>query len=352
MKTIKGPAIFLAQFMDDNPPFNSLGSACAWMKNSGYKGVQLPGWDQRCFDLEKLAISKDYATEISGIVRENGLEITELSAHLQGQLVAVNPAYDQLFDGFAPAELHGNSLARTAWAKKQLENTIKASANLGLDRIAAFSGALLWPFVYPWPQRPEGLVQQGFEELGKRWKPILDFADSYGIDICFELHPGEDLHDGISFERFLDAVDQHPRANILYDPSHMVLQCMDYLEFISIYHQRIRMFHVKDAEFRPSGKAGVYGSYSPWLERPGRFRSLGDGQVDFKRVFSLLAQFDFDGWAVVEWECALKDSQTGAREGAEFVLKHIIPASEKAFDDFAGGNQLDQVSINKRILGI
>ena len=116
------------------------------------------------------------------------------------------------------------------------------------------------------------------------------------MNLCYEIHPGEDLHDGVTFERFLEAVNGHERANILYDPSHFVLQQLDYLDFIDIYHERIKMFHVKDAEFNPDGRSGVYGGYQDWIDRAGRFRSLGDGQIDFRGVFSKLAQYDYEGW--------------------------------------------------------
>ncbi|HPI09459.1 MAG TPA: sugar phosphate isomerase/epimerase [Catalimonadaceae bacterium] len=352
MKTIKGPAIFLAQFMGDESPFHNLDSACHYMASLGYKGVQIPSWDSRCVDLKKLATSRDYADEILGTVRSHGLEITELSTHLQGQLLAVHPAYDAQFDGFAPAEVHGNPKARQQWAEEQVRLAIQASRNLGIDRHATFSGSLLWPYLYPWPQRPEGLIDTGFQELAQRWTPLLNVADEFGVDLCYELHPGEDLHDGVTFERFLALTGHHSRANILYDPSHFVLQCLDYVSFIEHYHERIRMFHVKDAEFNPNGKAGVYGSFSSWVDRPGRFRSLGDGQINFKRIFSLLSQYDFDGWAVVEWECALKDPEQGAREGAAFVKDHIIEVTRKAFDDFAGQTDPQQDQKNKNLLGI
>jgi len=350
MKTIKGPAIFLAQFISDEAPFNSLESICKWAAGLGYKGVQLPTLDPRFIDLKLAAESQTYADELKGKVADCGLEITELSTHLQGQLVAVNPVYDQLFDGFAPAEVRGNPAARQQWAVQQLKYAAQASRNLGLTAHATFSGALLWPFMYPWPQRPAGLVETGFEELGRRWRPILDVFDEHGVDLCYETHAGEDLHDGISFEMFLKEVDNHPRACLLYDPSHFILQCLDYLEFIDIYHERIKMFHVKDAEFNPSGRQGVYGGYQGWVDRAGRFRSLGDGQVDFTSIFSKLTQYNFPGWAVLEWECALKHPEDGAREGAPFIQDHIIRVTEKAFDDFAASG-IDQ-SLNKTILGL
>jgi sugar phosphate isomerase/epimerase len=350
MKTIKGPGIFLAQFLGDQAPFNTLESICAWAKSLGYIGVQIPSWDARCIDLKKAAESKTYADEINGIVKASGLVITELSTHLQGQLVAVHPAYDELFDGFAPEAYRKNPVARQAWAVQQLKYAAVASRNLGLDAHASFSGALLWPTFYPWPQRPAGLVDTGFKELGKRWKPILDVFDENGVDLCYEIHPGEDLHDGVTFERFLKEVNNHPRACLLYDPSHFVLQQLDYLTYIDYYHERIRMFHVKDAEFNPTGKQGVYGGYQPWLDRAGRFRSLGDGQVDFKSIFSKLTAYDYAGWAVLEWECCIKHPEDGAKEGSVFIKNHIIRVTEKAFDDFAGTGSDE--AFNRSVLGI
>ena len=350
MNKIKGPAIFLAQFMGAEAPFNSLESICKWAKSLGYAGVQIPTWDSNFFDLQKVAESKTYADEIKGIVNSCGLEITELSTHLQGQQVAVNPAYDALFDPFAPDSVKGNPSARQSWAVQQLKYAAKASQNLGLNAHATFSGALLWHTVYPWPQRPAGLVELGFKELASRWLPILNAFDEAGVDLCYEIHPGEDLHDGITYEMFLEQVNNHPRACLLYDPSHFVLQCLDYLEYIDIYHERIKMFHVKDAEFNPTGRQGVYGGYQSWINRAGRFRSLGDGQVDFKSIFSKLTAYDFKGWAVLEWECALKHPEDGAKEGAEFIKNHIIRVTEKAFDDFAAAG--DTSDFNKKILGI
>ncbi|MBD9388833.1 sugar phosphate isomerase/epimerase [Agrobacterium sp. AGB01] len=349
MKTIKGPAIFLAQFVGDEAPFDTLDNLGQWAASLGYKGIQVPT-DPKLFDLEKAAASKAYCDDVKGRLAELGVEITELSTHIQGQLVAVHPAYDELFDGFAPAELRGKPQARQEWAVNQLKYAAKASQHLGLSSHATFSGALAWPFVYPWPQRPTGLVEMAFAELANRWKPILDTFDENGVDLCYELHPGEDLHDGVTFERFLEATGNHARANILYDPSHFVLQAMNYLDFIDIYHERIRAFHVKDAEFNPTGRSGVYGGYQGWVDRPGRFRSLGDGHVDFGAVFSKLTQYNFDGWAVLEWECALKHPEDGAREGADFIQNHIIRVTERAFDDFAKSG-VDEAA-NRRILGL
>ncbi len=348
MSQIKGPAIFLAQFYQDAPPYNTLGDISRWAKELGYIGVQIPSDNASFIDLDKAAESKQYCDDLKG--QANGLAITEIATHLHGQLIAVHPAYDALFDAFAPKELHGNAKARTEWAIDRMTKAIQASRNLGIDALPTFSGALLWQTVYPWPQRPQGLVEMGFKELAKRWQPVLNVAEEYGVDLAYEIHPGEDLHDGVTFERFLAATGNHPRVHILYDPSHFILQQLDYIGYIDVYKEHIKAFHVKDAEYNPSPRSGVYGGYQDWKDRPGRFRSLGDGQVDFKRVFTKLTDIGYSSWAVLEWEDVLKDSEQGAREGAPFIKNHLITPPARAFDDFAGGAASDE--LNRKVLGI
>jgi sugar phosphate isomerase/epimerase len=347
---VKGPAIFLAQFAGDTKPFNSWDSICQWAAGLGYKGVQIPSWDGRLFDLAKAAESKTYADEIKGTAAKHGIEITELSTHLQGQLVAVHPAFDEAFDNFAPPQVHGKPRDRQKWAVEQVMHAAKASANLGLKAHVTFPGALAWPFLYPWPARPAGMIDTAFEELARRWRPILNAFDEVGVDVCYEIHPGEDVFDGITFEMFLAKLKNHPRCCINYDPSHFLLQQLDYLDFIDIYKERIKAFHVKDAEFNPTGRQGVYSGFQPWVNRAGRFRSLGDGQVDFGAIFSKMAANGYDSWAVLEWECCLKDSEVGAREGAEFIAAHIIQTTEKSFDDFTA-REIDKKQV-RRMLGL
>jgi sugar phosphate isomerase/epimerase len=347
---MKGPGIFLAQFAGKTAPFDTLENMAQWAASLGYVGIQVPTSDPALFDLRLAAESKTYCDELVGKLAQHHIEITELSTHLQGQLLAAHPAYQPMFAAFAAPEVRNTPTAWPAWATQQLQYAAKASAHLGLQAHATFSGAFLWHTMYPWPQRPPGLVEAGFHELAQRWRPVLDAFADVGVSVCYELHPGEDLHDGISFERFLAASNHHPAVGILYDPSHFLLQQLDYVRFIDHYHDRIRAFHVKDAEFRPNGKSGVYGGYQGWRERPGRFRSLGDGQIDFKQIFSKLAHYGYAGWAVLEWECCLKHPEDGAREGAPFIRQHMIRTTDKQFDDFAasGGSE----ALNRKVLGL
>ena len=196
MRTIQGPGIFLAQFIGDAAPFDTLDGLAGWAAGLGFKAVQLPTNLPHIFDLGKAAASQTYADEIRGLLAGYGLAVSELSTHLQGQLVAVHPVYNEQFDVFAPASVHGNEGARRDWAVEQLKLAARASRNLGLTAHATFSGALAWPFFYPWPQRPAGLIEEAFRELAGRWLPILNAFDEAGADVCFELHPGEDRTTG------------------------------------------------------------------------------------------------------------------------------------------------------------
>ena len=345
---IQGPGLFLAQFLTDQPPYDSLASISQWAASLGYRGVQIPTWDTRVLDLSRASESQDYCDEQRGVLAEHNLEIVELASYLQGQVMAMHPAYEQLFQPFYPAGL--NDTERVEWATQQLKMTVDTSVRMGTTTISVLSGGLAWPYLYPWPQRSAGLIEEAFGELVKRWLPVLNYAQDRGVTFGYELHPGSDLFDGATYERFLALTREHPAAGLTYDPSHLLLQQSDYLQFIEIFHERIRCFHVKDAEFRPTGLGGVYGSYHDWPDRPGRFRSLGDGQVDFNRIFSLLTEKGYTGWAVLEWECCVKSPEQGAREGAAFIRRHLIERTDKAFDDFAAGAV--NPTLNKELLGI
>ena len=347
---MQGPGLMLVQFLSPEPPFNQLETLADWAAGLGYKGLQIPTFWPHIFDLAQAAESQTYCDDVEGMLADRGLVVTELSTHRQGHVVVSNPAYDLTLEDFGPPDTNGNRQARQEWARGQLLLAAQAAGRLGLTTHATFSGSLSWPFIYPYPPRPAGLVEEGFDELARVWRPILDAFDEHGIDVCFEIHPGEDLFDGWTFEMLLDRLDGHPRCNILYDPSHMLLQQMDYLGFIDLYHERIKAFHVKDAEFNGDARGGAYGGFQSWTNRAGRFRSLGDGQVDFVGIFSKLAQYGYDGWAVLEWECYLKHPDDGAGEGAAFIRDHMIRTTEHAFDDFMRATT--DSTTNRQILGL
>lgn len=345
--TIKGPGVFLSQFIGTAPPFDTLGGLVRWAAGVGFRGVMVPTHDPRILDAAAVAHSRARADEVRGTLEDHGVTLSDLAAQRYGWLLAHHPAYSVAAERMAPPDVGD----RTQWAADQLRNVARACRALGVGRCAVFSGALVWPYVHPWPLREPGLIAEGFAEAARRWRPIVEAFDEAGVDLCFEPHPGCDVHDGVTFERLRAALGEHPRVRLLYDPSHMVLQGMDYLGFIDAYAPLIGAFHVKDAEFRPSARSGAFGGFQNWIDRPGRYRSLGDGAIDFRAVFSRLAQHGYDGWASLEWECCLKRAEDGAREGAEFIARHIITVTEQDFDAGLRRDGLSDSAI-RRALGL
>lgn len=355
---LKGPAIFLAQGFG-KPGWTTLEECAKTAGSLRYEGMQLPLWVGDLINLNTAAMSTTYCQQLLGKATEAGCPIVEVANHVETQLVRCTPAYQKLFDGFGPEKFRGNPTAMLAWAQERALLSVRAAKNLGLDRVAAFSGTSIFHLMYPWPQRPAGLVQAAMHALAKAWLPVFNLGEELGVDICFELHPGEDLHDGDSFEMFLRYVGNHPRCKILLDLSHFVLAGMsmqNMLDFVRKFKDRIRMFHVKDAEFNPTAGGGAYGSFNDWGKRQGRFRSTGDGQIDYLSVFNLLKELELDLWATVEWEdCAGKGWNQGVHEGAEYVNCWLegeegplsISArahTDGAFDDFAAS------SVNKALI--
>ncbi|MCZ8122381.1 MAG: sugar phosphate isomerase/epimerase [Magnetospirillum sp.] len=347
---MKGPGLMLSQFIGAASPYDSLPGLARWARGLGYEGLQVPVHDPRILDPFALAADPAAARALVARLDGEGMAIGELAAHRAGQLMAVHPAYDALADAFAPDSVRGDPAARRALAERTLIAAIDAAAHLGIGKVVTFTGALAWPFFYPWPPAPPGLFERAFDELAARWRPIVAHAEALGVDLLFEPHPGEDVHDGTTFARFLDRLDGAARVKLLFDPSHMLIQRIDYLGFIDAWRDRIAGFHVKDAEFVPSAQSGVYGGYADWRARPGRFRNPGDGQVDFKAIFARLAGIGYDGWATLEWECCFKSAEQGAREGAPFIRAHMIDAPARAFDAPLR-RKLDDATLD-RILGI
>lgn len=363
--TLQGPAIFLAQGYG-KPGWSTLRECAESSAALGYKGMQVQLWEGGPVDTALASTSKDYCDEQQGIATEGGCPIVEGANHVEGQLVFTGPVYQDLFRGFAPQSLqkaHWSEVAQ--WAMVRMQQTVRAARNFGFDRVAAFPGTAIFHTMYEWPQRPKGLVTAAMNALAAAWQPVFDTADEVGVDIAFEVHPMEELHDAATFAQFKEHTNDHGRATVLLDLSHQVLAGMrqEHLEdFVRNLAEWIRMFHVKDAEFLPNGWSGAYGGYQPWKKRPGRFRSTGDGQIDYLAIFNLLKQLGITGlWSTVEWECAFKSWLQGVAEAATCVQhwmdgKAAPPTAEPAasddtFDDFVGGGEEDPELIAK-ILGI
>lgn len=320
---MKGPALYLGQFVSEVSPFDRLATIIDWAAGCGFRGVQKPTWVDSLFDLRSAAESVDYCQDVQGLLANLNVAITELSVHRQSQLVGVHPTYIPAFAEFAPPALRSTPAEWSGWAAKELIMAARATRNLGLDRLVGVSGALAWPFLHPWPPAMQNLAAEGLAELARRWRPILDAMDSLGVDLCFEIHPTTDLHDGASFERFLDLLGGHCRVQLLFDPSHLILQGIDTVGFVTRYRDRIRAVHVKDAVFRPDARNGALGGFQPWPDRAARYCTLGTGDVPLAAIFRQLAAGDYDGWIVCERTYGPGDVSDNARRAARFTADLI-----------------------------
>ena len=310
MKTIKGPAIFLAQFAGDAAPLTTC-RHCRLGAGLGYKGVQIPTWDGRLFDLKLAAESKTYCDEVKGTLAKHGCSSPSFPRICRASWSRCIPPTMRC----STASRRPRSAA-TDSAPAMGGRTIAACgqgiANLGLTAHATFSGALAWPYHLSLAAAPAGLVETAFDELARRWLPILNAFDEAGVDVCYEIHPGEDLHDGVTFEMFLERVNNHPRAaTCCMIPAISCCSSSTILQFIDIYHERIKMFHVKDAEFNPTGRQGVYRGYQPWMDAPGASARWATARWISAASSPSSTQYGFDGWAVLEWECCIKERRAG-----------------------------------------
>jgi sugar phosphate isomerase/epimerase len=223
---------------------------------------------------------------------------------------------------------------------------VQAARNLGLRGVATLSGGFLAPFQGSGLAWPEGLAETAFTELCRRWRPVLEAAAEAEVDLCFEPRPGQDVQDGVTFERFLAGVSGHPRCRLAFNPAQLLLQQIDYLDFLDTYRERIGLFHAGDAELEPGGRQALLSGYGPPRDRPARLRAPGDGQVDFASLCSRLAAHGYDGWAVVHWACAIKHPLAGARDAAELLAAAMVrtppPEPPRPVDE----------PLNRRILGL
>ncbi len=295
MKTIKGPGIFLAQFAGDTAPFNTLEGMAQWAAGLGFTGRA----DSK---LGPAPLRLEAGRREPGLLRRGAWHCGQRGACGHGAIDASARAIGGHACGLRGA-VRGLCASRAGAGCARAAGVGGASSccgrprparNLGLNAHATFSGALAWPFFYPWPQRPAGLIDEAFEELGRRWLPILDAFEEAGVDVCYELHPGEDLHDGATFERFLDAVGGHQAGQHSVRPEPHD-SATDGLPGLSrpLSRAGARVPREGRASISASGRSGVYGGYQDWIDRPGRFRSLGDGQIDFNSIFSKMAQYDY-----------------------------------------------------------
>jgi len=315
----------------------------------GYDGLELACWGDH-FDVQAALADDGYVKRHWELLADHGLRSFAISNHLAGQ--AVCDRIDERHQGILPAHVWGDGdpegvrrraaqeMVDTGKAARRFFDAAPADVTEVLSRtgrtvVVGFTGSAIWPLHYSFPPNLADQVERGFADFAARWKPILDAYDAIDVSFALEVHPTEIAHDIVSTRRALQAVDEHPRFGINFDPSHFGYQGVDYLRLVREFSARIWNVHVKDSWWSPvPTEAGVFGGHTDF-GAPGRywdFRSPGRGRVDFESLVRELNHAGYQGPLSVEWEDPMMDREHGATEAAAFVRRLDFPRSTIAFD--------------------
>lgn len=343
MRALKGPGLFLAQYINQQAPFNSLASFSKWVAEMSFTSIQIPcSSDPTLFNLTKAAESRAYCDDVRGILAEAGIGISSLSTQFNGRLAAIGADSVQAANSIPSAVVCKGEPGHHADLEHRLLLAAKASQNLGLNAhiLAPDASMFAQRLSHPLFAVPPQLTDQDFSSLGNQWLHILSAFDEAGIDLCFDLHPGGDLRDGATIEQFVDATNHHPRLRILFNPAFLFMQQIDYLEFLDHYHALIAAFHAQDAEICVPGYCGFVGNYDSWIGRPVRFRRLGDGQINLGRIVSRLAKYNWTGAIILKLQDRFDNVEESVRQGSALIRRYISQAAESDCGDFGPTNTL------------
>ncbi len=304
------------------------------MKSLGYDGLELACWGDH-FDVEKAAKSSKYCQAQRAILKKAGLDCWAISHHLAGQLTC-DPNDDARSNNFGtlPADCNDNAEKKRAWAIESMKRAAKAAHNMGVKVVNGFTGSPIWHMLYSFPPASDKMIEDGFKYFAQIWNPILDEFDKYGIRFALEVHPTEIAFDIFSAKRALDAIGNRPAFGFNFDPSHLIWQGMDPVEFIKAFPDRIYHVHVKDAKTTLDGRTGILSSHINFGQ-PNRgwdFRSPGHGDVDFEEIIRELNRIAYSGPLSVEWEDCGMEREYGAADASAFVRAIDFSPSNTAFD--------------------
>lgn len=301
--------------------------AAAW----GYDGLELACWGDH-FEIPKGWNNQAYCDGQKELLAKNGLGLWAISAHIIGQMV-LDPN-DHRSDAWAPAELKGKAAEKSAWAVEQMKHAAVAAKRLGISVVNGFTGSSIWQYFYPFPPLNADEVKAGYDLFAQRWGPIFDVFQENGIKFALEVHPTEIAYDIYSTEMALSAVGNHPAFGFNFDPSHLLWQMVDPVQFIRTFPDRIFHVHVKDAITTLDGKTGILASHLPFGDprRGWDFRSPGRGAVNFEEIIRALNQAGYQGPLSVEWEDSGMDREHGAKEAVDFVRDIDFPPSAISFE--------------------
>jgi sugar phosphate isomerase/epimerase len=305
---------------------------CQKAADFGYDGLELACWGDH-FEVDKA--DEAYCNGRRELLEKFDLQLFSISAHLVGQAVCDN--IDARHEAILPPYVWGDGEPEGVRqrAAEELKKTAAAAARLGVDVVNGFTGSSIWHLLYSFPPTPDSMIDDGFADFGRRFKPILDDFQKHGVKFALEVHPTEIAFDIASAERAIEAVDGHPAFGFNYDPSHLGYQGVDYVEFIYRFPDRIFHAHMKDVGWSASPtEAGVFGGHVAFGDRRRfwDFRSLGRGNIDFEEIIRALNRINYQGPLSVEWEDGGMDREHGAEEACAFVKDVDFEPSDAAFD--------------------
>ncbi len=308
---------------------------CEKTASFGYDGIELACWGDH-FEVDKALTEKDYVENKKKQLEKHGLGCWAISSHLVGQ--AVCDLIDERHQAILPPYIWGDGKPEGVRerAAEEMIKTAKAAKKLGVSVVNGFTGSSIWHLLYAFPPVTPAMIDAGYEDFAKRWKPILDAFQAEGVKFALEVHPTEIAFDIVTAERALEALDNHPAFGFNYDPSHLGYQGVDYVEFIYRFQDRIFHAHVKDAAWSDVPKeSGVFGGHLGWGDRKRYwdFRSPGHGDVDFEPIIRALNEVGYAGPLSVEWEDPGMDRDHGATEAAQFVKTIDFAPSNVVFDE-------------------
>ncbi len=297
----------------------------------GYDGLEL-SCNGEHFNVGEAVATPDYCRRHKELLKRYNLQAWAISNHSVGQMV-LDPN-DKRSDAWAPAELAGDAAGKSVWAVEEMKRTAAAARNFGVDVVNGFTGSSIWRYIYPWPPLGPDDIKAGYDLFAEKWGPILDAFSAAGVKFALEVHPSEIAFDIYSAQVALAAVGNHPAFGFNFDPSHLLWQMVDPVQFIREFPDRIFHVHVKDAITVLDGRSGILASHLPFGDprRGWDFRSPGRGAVNFEEIIRALNQIGYAGPLSVEWEDSGMDREHGAAEAVDFVREIDFPPSQISFE--------------------
>ena len=310
----------------------SFETLCGKATGFGYDGLELACWGDH-FEVDKA--DQAYCDAKKALLAKYDLKTWAISNHLVGQ--AVCDRIDERHKSILPEYIwgDGNPEGVRQRAADEMIKTAQAAKRLGVGVVCGFTGSSIWHLNYSFPPVTPAMIEEGFADFARRWKPILDEYQKLGIKFALEVHPTEIAFDIATAERALQALDYHPAFGFNYDPSHFGYQGVDYIGFLYKFADRIFHVHMKDVGWSPfPTEAGVFGGNLDFGDRRRYwdFRSLGRGNIEFAEIIRALNRIKYAGPLSVEWEDSGMDREHGAAEACDYVRSVDFPSSDIAFD--------------------